>query len=308
MTVSAFQDAQQETVTPHLKTTSIPIKGILATTDLSEQATLALKIAARLAKQLHARLHVLYTVTPQLYVSETAALSAELHKAEIERGQEELHDYLSRIPEVHTIRHEEIVLSGQPAGAIAELVEMKGIDLVVMGSHGRSGLEKMVLGSVAEATIRQLHRPVLVVGPRSVRHRDSLKSIVLATDLPSGSLRAAQYATSIARQVQAELTVVHVLPEKANVMPEFNLAEKAAKELRQLIPRDPELVKHVQFEIADGNPAEQILRIAKHGKAGLIVMGAKESSALADHAPWATLSKVIQESHCPVLVVQRHLV
>jgi len=67
---------------PHLETTPIRVKGILAATDLSPQATRALKIAARLAKRLHARLHLLYTIAPQLYLAETGALTPELQRLE----------------------------------------------------------------------------------------------------------------------------------------------------------------------------------------------------------------------------------
>src|ERR1700758_1367646 len=123
-----------ESAVPHLETSPIHIKGILAATDLSGQATLALKFGARLAKKLNCRFHVLYTVMPQLYVADTAVLSAELQKIEIERGEKQLHQHLSRIPEVRTIRHEEIALCGPAAESIAATIEAKGIDLVVMGS------------------------------------------------------------------------------------------------------------------------------------------------------------------------------
>src|SRR5271166_5719085 len=298
----------QESITPRLETSPVHVKGILAATDFSEQATLALKFAARLARRLHSRLHVLYNVTPQLYVADTAILSAELLRVEVERREHQLNEYASKIPEVRTMRHEEIALCGSTIDQISAVAEMKGIDLVVMGSHGRGGLKKMVLGSVAEAAISRLHCPVLVVGPRCTRRFGPLKSMAFATDLRADSLRAAQYAMSIARQSQSALTVVHVVPMHIGGMdmPDMDIHKHVAKELRQLIPRDPELERHVDFEIAAGNTANEILRIAKQSKAGLIVMGAHEHSALADHDPWSTLSAVIRESHCPVLAVQSH--
>jgi len=308
MSISTAAHKLEGEMTPHLETTPVHIKGILAATDFSDQATLAVKYAARMANQLRCRLHVLYTVTPQLYIADTAVLTSELQKIEIERGQQELHEYLSRIGEVRTTRHEEIALCGPTADTITELVELKGIDLVVMGSHGRRGLEKMALGSVAEAAIRGLHCPVLVVGPRCIRRFGPVTSMTLAANLPFGSLRAAQYATALARKAHAGLTVLHVLPERVEHLGISSIAveENALKELRQLTPHDPELHKHIHFEIAIGKPADEIVRVAKHSKAGMIVMGAKEHRMLADHAPWATLSEVIRKSHCPVLVVQPH--
>ncbi len=299
-----------EGVVPHLETSPIHIKGILAATDLSGQATLALKFGARLAKKLNCRFHALYTVMPQLYVADTAVLSAELQKIEIERGEKQLHQHLARIPEVRTIRHEEIALCGPAAEAIAATIEAKGIDLVVMGSHGRSGFGKIALGSVAEAVIRSTHCPALVVGPHCARRFDAFKSIVLATNLPAGSLRAAQYAMSLTKETGATLTVVHIVPNRVKQMgiSGVNAEERVLEELHQLMPNDPEMRKLVHFEVLAGEPAERIVSVAKRRKASLIVMGAKEHSMIAEHAPWATLSAVIRESHCPVLAVQPHLV
>jgi len=298
-----------ESVVPHLETSPIHIKGILAATDLSGQATLALKFGARLAKKLNCRFHVLYTVMPQLYVTDTGVLSAELQKIEIERGEKQLRQHLSRIPEVRTIKHEEIALCGPATEAIDAAMDAKGIDLVVMGSHGRSGLAKIVLGSVAEAVIRSTHCPALVVGPRCARRFDPFRSMVLATSLPPDSLRAVQYALSLAKETGAMLTVVHVVPGRVPGMGILvrSAEERAREELHQLVPNDPELKKHVHFEVVAGDAAEEILSAAKRLKASLIVMGARERSMIAEHAPWATLSAVIRESHCPVLAVQPHL-
>jgi nucleotide-binding universal stress UspA family protein len=188
MSISATEHKQART-TLHLETTPLHIKGILVATELSESATLALKLAARLAKQFHSRLHVLYVVAPQLYITDTATLSTELQKVEVERAQEKLHEYASRIPEVRTTRHEEIALCGSPTETIFEIAEMKGIDLLVMGSHGRSGIGKMALGSVTEEAIRSMHCPVLVVGPHCAQSFRPLRSMILATDFPLG-LRA----------------------------------------------------------------------------------------------------------------------
>jgi len=310
MSTVTSEHTVHENVIPHLETSPIHIKGILAATDLSEQARLGLKFGARLAKQLHSRFHVLYTVMPQLYVADTAVLSAELQKIEVERGEKRLHQHLSRIPEVRIIKHEEIAMCGPAPEAIAAIVDVKGIDLVVMGSHGRSGLGKIALGSVAEAVIRSTHCPALVVGPHCTRRFDPLKSMILATTLPAGSLRAAQYAMSLAKETGATLTVVHVVPDRVQTMGVFgvNVKERALGDLRQLMPNDPELRKRVNFEVVCGEPAEEIVAAARRLKASLVVMGVKEHSIMAEHAPWTKLSAVIREAPCPVLAIQPHLV
>ena len=304
MSASTVSSTEQ-TALPHLETTQVQIKSILAATDLSEPATTALKIAAHIAKLFHSRLHVVYAVMPDIFMTDTTMLTSELRKIQTERAQQQLHEYMRGIPEVRTMLHEEVAISGVPPDAIAGFVLKSAIDLVVMGSHGRGPTAKMVLGSIAESVIRHIHCPVLVAGPHCDPEFHPLRSIVLATDLPPTSLRAAQYATSLAGQFGSSLTVAHVLKDHgvASGPIEENLIRK---ELRELVPHDVELKKHLHIQINSGTAAEEIAHIAKRKKADLIVMGAHEDGTLADHAPWATLSHVIREARCPVLVVQPH--
>ena len=297
---------QEESASLHLDTSPIRIKGILAAIDFSEQATHALKIAVRLAKQLNSQLYVLHTVSPLMYAPGAGVLSPVLHESETKQAQEQLHKYIAKIPEVRTTKHEEIVLYGPPTEAMMDVVESKRVDLVVVGSHGRSGLGKLVLGSNAESVIRHLHCPILVVGPHCGRRYGPLKSIVFATDLPVGSLRAAQYAMSIAQAAGSMIILVHVLPKQATKEECPLEVESVIEQLHYLVPNGSEK-KNVRFEIAVGDRAKQIVEIANHCKAGLIVMGVREHGVLADHAPWATLSEVIRSAHCPVLAVRPHL-
>ena len=132
-------------------------------------------------------------------------------------------------------------------------------------SSGRCRLGKMMPGSVAEAVIRRLHCPVLALGPHCTRRPDPLNPMVLATELPVGSLRAVQYAMSLAWEAGAPLTIVHVLPERDEEMgyARVSVKDKVAEVLRQLVPHEPELKKHAHFEIATGKPAEEIVRVEK---------------------------------------------
>jgi nucleotide-binding universal stress UspA family protein len=291
---------------PHLDTFPVHIKNIVAAIDFSEQSIWAAKYAARLAKQLDSRLILLHVVLPELYMTRPALLAADLAKLELERGRNDLHEFASKIPEVRIMRHEESVLCGPAAEMIQEAAEVNKADLLIMGSHARSGVSKLALGSVAENVIRHQHRPVLVVGPQSTRRYLPLKSIILATDLRATSLRAAQYATSITHQSGATLTITHVVPKHAG-----NLSAHAEKHIRRdlhmLIPHDQELAKHAYFKILRGDVSEEILRCAKIRSAGLIIIGAKDRSVIADHAPQTTLSSLIREARCPILAVPPHL-
>jgi nucleotide-binding universal stress UspA family protein len=304
MNTIAFEpDANQKTEI-HLGASPLVVKEILAATDFSEEATLAVKVAARLAKQFGCKLHVLHAVAPQVFVS---GVTPRIERLDVENGQKRLHEYCARIAQLRLTKHDEVVLPEPATEAIAAIAEQKRVDLVVVGSSGRSGVGKLVLGSVAEAAIRGLHCPVLVVGPNCLVRHGTLEAIVAATSLPMGSLRAAQYAMSIAQGFRASLTLVHVLAKDRAQQEIANEKLSAARMLRELVPADIELGEHIRFEVATGDRAEGILQSASRNKAGLIVMGVREHAILAHHAPWTTLSEVIRNAHCPVLAVQSHL-
>ena len=249
----------REEGSPHLESTPMHIKAILAATDFSDQATLALKGAARLAKLFRSKLHVLYAEPPQVYTPGFDIQVPAMQEFDLDRARKQLHAYANKIPELRSIKHEEIVLYEPATEAIDSLVRAKEIDLVVMGSHGRSGLGKMVLGSVAEAAIRRLHCPVLVVGPLCARRYGPSKSIILAADLFAGSSRAAQYAVFLARESGATLTVIHVVPDCGEEpgWSKGNNGQSVAKKLRQLVPHDAGLKGRIHFETLIGVPAER---------------------------------------------------
>ncbi|HUY82500.1 MAG TPA: universal stress protein [Acidobacteriaceae bacterium] len=305
MTASPLPQATFELTEPHLESTPIRIKDILIATDFSEQATAAAKVAAGLARTLDAKLHVLHAVPLQIYTADSTPM---LQHVDVEIGQRSLHTYAAGIPHLKSLKHEEIVLSATPTDAISMMVEEKKIGLVVVGSHGRSGLKKVVLGSVAESAVRHLHCPVLVVGPQCDQTRGSLKSILFAADMLYSSLRPAQYAAAIARQTGASLTIAHVFPASDARSAASEYRERVTHTLRQLAPQDLYQERRIHIETAVGAPGEELLAIAARARSGLIVMGVHEHGMMADHAPWATIAQVVRTAHCPVLAVQAHIV
>jgi nucleotide-binding universal stress UspA family protein len=306
VTTTSSLHSLRESGIPHLETSPLSIKKILMATDFSEQSVLAAKYAARLAKQMGSQLEFVHIVPQELYVARPYMLASDLQKAELERGRSDLHEFAVKIPDVRVLRHKEIVLAGPAAELIVETLEERRADLLVMGSHGRSGVRRFAVGSIAEKVIRHVHRPVLVIGPNCARRYAWLKSVLLAADLPVGSLRAAQYAVSIARQSGADVTITHVLPERPGPI-DPAVERTTLRALLSLVPHDAQLSKHVHFRVARGDTAQTILRIAKDCNAGLIVTGPKKCSVLADHAPGAVLSKLIAHAVCPVLAVPPHL-
>lgn len=297
---------QLEEQSLHLGTHRLSFKRILAATDLSKESLTHLILAARMAKQSHARLYVLYSVLPELsYADGIAGLTPELDRMNVEHARKRLDEYVSGVPLLRTIKYEDIVMYGEPGSAIQETVQAKKIDLVVVGSHGRSGLNKLAVGSVAESVIRSMHSPVLVAGPRCSKVQRPLRSVLFASDLHVDSLRAAQYAASIAQDRNATLISAHVISLDDLTEPRDRMPAKqyAIRQLRQLVPVDAEERCRLQFEVEIGDVAKEILKMATDKKVDLIVLGARPSAAMADHAPWAKISQIIRDAACPVLVV-----
>ncbi len=287
----------------HLGPLGLRFRSILAATDCSPASNTAVKLAARLAQEFHARLYVLHAVLPELYGVGVTGPVPELALKDLENARTRLHEYNERIPELRAVKHKEIVFLGSPSDAIQSAGQAHGIDLLVLGSHGRQGLAKLTLGSVAEWAMRRLTFPVLVAGPLCEKTFRPIRSILLATDLLRDSLRSAQYASSIAQDYNSRLTLMNVLYPASTAEEQGDAELTAMAELRHLVPSEWEEWCTLQFEVKTGDIATATLESAQRSKADLIVLGAHHLPPLADHAPRTKLSAIIRGAHCPVLVV-----
>jgi nucleotide-binding universal stress UspA family protein len=283
--------------------TGLRFRSILLATDCSPASEIAVRLAARVAKEFHARLYVLHAVVPELYGIDMNGPVPELALADLQNAREKLHRYVEHIPELRTVKHKEIVFLGSTSDAIHSVGERNDVDLLVLGSHGRHGLAKLTLGSIAEWAIHRLTYPVLVAGPMCDKSLRPMRSIVLATDLSDHALRPIEYASAIAKDNNARLTVLNVLA-LAGTTDEQNLAESSTrKKLHQLLPTDCKDECTLNFEVKTGDITPIILRSAQINKANLIILGAKRKAPLTDHLPRTKLSAILGGSHCPVLVV-----
>jgi nucleotide-binding universal stress UspA family protein len=281
-------------------------RSILIATDCSPASATAVKLGARLAKQFHAKLYVLHAMMPALYGVAMAGPVPELALLGLRTAREDLHKYALRIPELRTVVHKEIVFLGSAVDGIESAGKSHDIDLLVLGTHGRHGVGKLAIGSVAEWAIGRLHYPVLVAGPACSKSFRPFRSIVLGTDLADQSLRAAQYAGSLATEYQASLTMVNVLPAAKTGEERASDELSATRKLHALLPSECEDSCTVKFDLRTGGIASAILQSTRENKANLIVLGAPLRAPLADHLPGTKLSAVIREAHCPVLLVPAH--
>jgi len=286
----------------------IRLRNILFATDLDPSAQSALFCALDLARRYYAALYTV-NVMPHLPFVEAADPDPEQIKLMAMKQLAALTDALEGIP------HEELIEQGEVAQVLSSLVEKKDIDLIVIGTGARTGLEKLLLGSIAEEVFRTAACPVLTVGPH-VTHWESdgnLRHILFATDFGPESMHALPYALSLAESNKARLTLLHVSPEPGAPLPEpepgampildpSDVVAGGEKQLRALIPEGIELWHEPEYLVQFGPPAETILRISAPD-VDLIVLGVKRPALLTKHLGAGVAYKIACAALCPVLSV-----
>ena len=196
---------------------------------------------------------------------------------------------------------------------LSKRLEEGDIDLIVMGTHGRTGVNKAVFGSSAEEVFRRANVPVLTIGPavRTGGHNGGrFQCVLFATDFNAVSNTAAAYAASLAQENQSRLILLHVLPTpkpgKAQKTEQLSVAE-ALHRVENLLPPDAELWCRPELMVEHGDPGAQILAVADRSGADLIVLGVRGMDTLtriATRVERATAYEVAAHAHCPVLTVR----
>src|ERR1035437_3584915 len=223
--------------------TRVSLKNILYATDFSPTAESALPYVLGLAKRFGAKVHALHVRFPATYpVVGPEGMPQAMEAAEEQAKQEskQLHELLAGLP------HEVFISEGDIWTTINDTVRQKKIDLIVIGTRGRTGIGRALLGSVAEEIFRRAPCPVLTVGPhvsKDTERRLEMKEILYATDFSPESLAALPYATSLAQENQARLTLLHVIgePKVGELVHPEQYVDSTLRQLQKLVPSDVEL-------------------------------------------------------------------
>jgi nucleotide-binding universal stress UspA family protein len=290
-------------------TTKIALKNVLFATDFSPVSETALHFAESIARRYGSKLTAAHVISPL----ETRMVPAEgwgaCQQAIDDAAKEQMSDLDQRLS---ALPHEVVIEHGLVGEVISELVEKIDADLLVMGTHGRSGIGRLLIGSVAEEVFRQAACPVLTIGPKVLAQalpEAEFKEIIFATDLNPES-RAVAYALSLAQEFQARLTLVHVVPPHMEPGTYWkHIVEARTRALRGLVPADAELWCRPEYTVKFGVPAAGILDAAAEKHADLIVLGVRSASGhigAATHAAAATAHSVVSCATCPVLTVREN--
>jgi len=286
----------------------IQLKNIVFATDFSQTARAAMPFAAEIAQRFGAKLYAVHAKTPENYALPTTEIWPAVN-AQLEQDTKDLKETLhNRFPIVES---EVLTAEGGVWAVVEAVAQQKQADLIVVGTNGRRGIGKFILGSVAEEILRRAKCPVLTVGPHAPAEpprEAKFKKIVYATDFGEGSQAAAAYAVALAEEHQAHLTLLHVIqePKTEQLVPAGELEAAALDRLRALVAGEAELWCEPKAVVRHGVPAEKILEVAKREEADLIVLGVRKFNGVvrATHLARAVAHQVVAEATCPVLTVR----
>ncbi|MBI3664084.1 MAG: universal stress protein [Acidobacteria bacterium] len=290
----------------------VSLKNILLATDFSHSSDAALAHAATIARRYDAKMFVAHVIRPDAYQlvppeATTVTLEQTRRYAEQQMASLLISGRLRDIP------HQVLLGTGELWPVLSDMLSQHEVDLIVVGTHGRTGVRKLLLGSAAEEIFRMAPCPVLTVGPKVVLLEGALapdplgrKRFLYATDFTAHSERAAAYAVSLAQENQAHLTLLHVVQEAADASPHnrARMVEFFRKRLRGLLPEEAELWCEPEVVVEFGEPADAILKVAGETQAELIALGVRRAGTFPGHLPPATAYKVVCQAHCPVLTVR----
>lgn len=265
----------------------VHIRRILCPVDFSASSRHALDHAIAIGQRYEATVTVLHVCAPELDAIRRAGLLASVQ------------EFAATPPGAATqFRIAEGHAPAQILGAAADLPA----DFLVVGTGGRSGLARLALGSVAETVLRKATCPVLTVPARAdgTATAGVFKRILCAIDFSHSSMRALDYAMTLAQEADASLIVLHVI-ESTPVMPH----DAGLARLKECVPDEVRSYCSVETRLARGDSAEQILRVAAEAASDLIVIGIHGRSAADLWFFGSTAQGVVRAATCPELTLRQ---
>lgn len=289
--------------------TRVAFKNILFANDFSPSAIAALPYAIGLAKQYGAKVHGLHVRFPATYPIVGPDAMPQIIEAAEEQAKfeaKQMHELLAGVP------HEVTIMEGDLWPTIQEIVEKQKVDLIVMGTHGRKGVSRALLGSAAEEVFRKASCPVLTVGPsasHNTERRMAMKQIVFATDFSPESLAALPFAVSLAQEHQSNLTILNVAGKAkvGELVHADQYIESTMRRLRSLVPPGAELWCEPNCRVEHGMEADKIIEVAVAVGADLIVLGLHKPQGglgATTHVLRSIAHNVVVDAPCPVLTVR----
>jgi nucleotide-binding universal stress UspA family protein len=284
---------------------AIALRKIIAAIDFSPASEGILAHAASIARRYKSKLYITHVVPTDIYKSVPAEVMPEAVKEASAETQAKM-DNLLRLECVRQVDREALIHEGPVAPTILRLAAECRADLLVIGTRGQRGLDRLLQGSVAEEVFRMAPCPVLIVPPSAAEDTKVVRNILYPTSFSENSLRAAPYAFSLARRHRARLILLHVLPETAiNTRNDFaRTRAPVEKRLRALVPEKGALSREPVACVEFGGVAERVVRVSLEYQVDLIVLGITTAGAAVAHLDEGVTYKIVRAVSCPVLTIR----
>lgn len=285
---------------------------ILFAADFSERSRGPYRIACALARRGGGTLIVAHVVVPVLFAEPsgppgTASLPVFFpsdspgHRAELSHQLQEFYPACAPLEVDYRVVH------GDADKQLVALTHETKADLLVMGTHGRTGLDRLLAGSVAESVLRHADCPVLAfrAGPGEPERVDDNVGLILhPTDFSDDSHASFQVAHSLARDLGSRLLLLHVAANH-----HAGADERAQESLDALEAQargdGADAAAAVEGRVVEGHPAPAILKTAGEVGAGLIVMGCHGRTGVQRLIMGSVAEAVLRSAGCPTLVVKQ---
>jgi nucleotide-binding universal stress UspA family protein len=277
----------------------LAIRNIAVATDFSPWSDRAMQHALLIARWYGATLHIIHTIRPSEF-SFVPDLMVQLD----ELAERDYKDLMGRLHAVHSldaIQHRVWNLYGE-VSTFGDFVREQKVDLLVLGTRGRSGFSKLLLGSVAEQISHCVSCPVLTVGPssRGAASQLALKNVLFATDLSPQSTVALPYVLAAAKAWRAAIDVLHVCsPDGSDCQPRM---DAYCHQFDALAASEPRL--SIRYHSVPGEPSSAVLDFAGENNEDLIVLGLDNHRSLYGGPPLSHAYEIVRQARCPVLSVR----
>lgn len=203
-----------------------------------------------------------------------------------------------------------LVRDGSPQRVVPEMVKSSHADRLILGTHGRGRLAKLLLGSVAQEILDKVEVPVCTIGPHAhtTSPPETPRKILHPVSFRPGYEESACLALDIAQFYGSEITLLHVLePNPKEEQDSVRVAKWARQELQRLIPDEAPLWTYVNAQVEVGKVVEQVLDVAAEMAADLVVLGIDKNGSFWPIRGERSAHDIIAQAKCPVLTI-RHTV
>lgn len=296
----------------------VRLNTILCTTDFSDYSNQTISYGVAIANEFDARLLICHVIDLQFAAiyGTVHFLPPDLQTQSIETAQERIEDLMA----AQTVPWEAVVSTGPPADEISRVVADRKIDLAISATHGRTGLKRVILGSVTERLMRALTCPLLVVRetPPDLMPDPTqglrFNRILVGCDFSPAANAALEYGVSLAQEFEAELHLIHVL--EPQVYSDFlattldavpgetgDIKEKLDQRLTDLITPEAMNWCRIKTAVIEGRPFEAITDYAGENGIDLVVLGVRGHGVVETLFLGSTTDRVVRKAQCPVLSV-----